>query len=112
MIINISKDFSPTPGGRYTIVGPFSGELFRDSVLEPQYLKCLYSQEKLVINFDGGYGYASGFLEEIFGGMVRKGYVVSELLSVMEFVSLEEPHIVADILTYMREQEAIMSRGV
>lgn len=74
MKLVIAKEFSETPGGRYKRSGKFSAEEFRDNILEDRYNKCLQSGENLVIDFDGGYGYSSGFLEESFGGFIRKGY--------------------------------------
>lgn len=105
MTINIAKDYSETVGARYISGGPHSGEDFRDNFLESRYLYCLFNQELLVINFDGGYGYPPGFLEEVFGGMVRKGYSYYELISVMEFISDEEPRLISQIMQYMQEQE-------
>lgn len=62
-------------------------------------------KEKLIIDFDGGYGYSTGFLEETFGGMIRKGYALSELLNHMNFISNEEPEIIMQVITYMKEEE-------
>lgn len=68
--INIATQFSRYPAGRYVADGPFSGERFRDKWLIP----ALESQEEVTIEFDGARGYGSSFLEEAFGGLVRKGY--------------------------------------
>lgn len=69
--IVISKDFSETPGGRFKHEGPFSGEEFRDSLLLPKYEKSLKKSEQLEIDFDDCFGFATSFLEEAFGGLVR-----------------------------------------
>lgn len=98
MLINIPKDFSSTPGGRYRKGGSFSGEEFRDDILIPAYIRSLAFQERLVLLFDGGYGYPPGFLEEVFGGMVRLGFSGSEMISIMTFVSDEEPNLIPEIL--------------
>ena len=63
-IINIARDFSKTPAGRYLTDGPFSGEHFRESVLLP----ALQTHELLKVDLDGTLGYGSSFLEEAFGG--------------------------------------------
>lgn len=72
MKIVVSKDFTEIPGGRYREQGNHSAEEFRDEYLYPKYLTCLKNNEKLIIDLDGGYGYATTFLEEAFGGLIRK----------------------------------------
>lgn len=67
-IINIAAEFSKTPGGRYRTDGPASGEEFRESVLIP----ALRENATIVIELDGTRGYPSSFLEEAFGGLVRR----------------------------------------
>jgi hypothetical protein len=70
--IEIAKDFSSTPGGRYISDGPDSGELFRDRFLAPLLSQAVKSSSKLVVILDGPRGYLSSFLEEAFGGLVRE----------------------------------------
>lgn len=108
--IVISRDFSCTPGARYRNEGKFSGEEFRDDILEVKYNKCVSNGEKLVINFDGGYGYSTVFLEEAFGGFIRKGYSLEEFLSVVYFVSDEEVKLIDDIMEYMKDAEVYKLR--
>lgn len=67
-IINIATDFSKTPGGRYVTDGPSSGEDFRERFLIP----ALAEGGVVVVELDGTRGYPSSFLEEAFGGLVRK----------------------------------------
>lgn len=69
--IKISRDFSEFPGGRYQEEGDYSGEAFREEVLFPKYEKCEQENDKLSIDFDDTYGFATSFLEEAFGGLVR-----------------------------------------
>ena len=45
--INIAQDFSNTPGGRYKVNGPYSGEEFRDNILIPNYHKAKNNKENL-----------------------------------------------------------------
>ena len=65
--IRIAVDFSDTPGGRHYSDGPFTGEEFREKCIEPIF-RALKKGEKLLIDFDGAYGYPTSFLEEAFGG--------------------------------------------
>lgn len=100
MEINIVRDFTDTPGGRYKSDGKYSGEEFFNSILLPKYEK-LGENEKLLINFDGSYGYPVSFLEEVFGGLSRKfGY--EDVLNKLEFISDDEPKIIEDIKRYIK----------
>lgn len=103
MILKISEDYSETPGGRYIKEGKFSGEDFRNTHLIPKIKECQKSNEKLIIDLDGGYGYSTGFLEESFGGLIREGYR-KEDLSILSFISNEEPDLINTILTYIEEE--------
>lgn len=83
MIIHIMNDYTPTPGARYIRDGLFSGEDFRDNLLEKKYLECTLKREPFIIDFDDGYVYSTDFLEEAFDRMIRKGYVMIDLLQVI-----------------------------
>ncbi len=72
MEINIVKEYTDKPGARYESQGSNSGEKFRDTILYPRFLEALEKNESLIVNLDGGYGYGSSFLEESFGGLVRR----------------------------------------
>ncbi|WP_313583320.1 STAS-like domain-containing protein [Lacrimispora sp.] len=72
MLISIANDFSKTPGARNEKEGPNSGEKFRENILIPKYYEAEKKGERLVVDLDGCYGFATSFLEESFGGMVRK----------------------------------------
>ena len=99
MIINIAQDYTKTPGGRFISEGQYSGEDFRNRVLEPAFEKMLDTGETLVVNLDGGYGYGSSFLEEAFGGLARKTKN-RDLLRIV-ILSDEEPRLVDDVKEYM-----------
>jgi len=73
--IEIARDFSTTPGGRYKSDSEFSGEVFRDNHLLPK----LRSGSVTVI-LDGVEGFGSSFLEEAFGGLVRKHHLSAQEL--------------------------------
>jgi hypothetical protein len=66
--INIAREYSEFPVGRFYSDGPDSGERFRDEFLEP----ALRSGERVVVELSGTEGYGSSFLDEAFGGVVRK----------------------------------------
>lgn len=62
------SDFTRYPGGRYKRISKFSGEEYRDDHLAP----ALKDGEVVVVELDGTVGYGSSFLDELFGGIVRK----------------------------------------
>ena len=77
--IDIAKDFSDTPIGRYhPDDGPFTGERFREEFLYP----ALKKEGQITVAIDATEGYGSSFLDEAFGGLVRKGYFTAKQLSV------------------------------
>ena len=67
-------DFAPSPGGRYVADGEFSGEWFRDDILVPALRDAIRASTELKVELDGTSGYGSSFLEETFGGLIRKGF--------------------------------------
>ena len=94
--IKISDSFSRYPAGRYIKDGPFSGELFRNEFLEP----ALQGGNKTIIDLDGTRGYGSSFLEEAFGGLVRKQYAPERILDSFEFKSQDES-LILEIKDYI-----------
>jgi hypothetical protein len=89
--INIAKDYTPYVGGRYEADGEGNGTTFRKDFLVPVLREVLQSSGRpAVIILDGAAGYPSSFLEEAFGGLVRKeGFSAEEVLRSFEFVASE-----------------------
>jgi hypothetical protein len=85
-VLDIGKDFSKDPIGRFRSDSSSSGEAFREDVLKPR-LESLGPGEKLQIVLDSGVeGYGSSFLVEGFAGIVKHGYMTAnELLGRLEF---------------------------
>ena len=105
MRISICKEFSETPGARYKSEGIYSGEEFRESLLQPKFEEAIKKGEKLVVDLDGGYGYPTSFLEEAFGGLART-FGSQKVLESLEFVSEDEPALVEEIIMYIRAGES------
>lgn len=96
--INIAKDFSRFPGGRFRTDGKYSGEAFREDILLPKLRKYKF----VSINMDGTLSYGSSFLEESFGGLVRKHkFEPDGLLQKIEIVS-KDPSIEFEIKHYIK----------
>jgi len=119
MIICVANNYSETPGGRYISSGMYSGEDFRDNFLCEKLDKCIKYIETLYINLDGVYGYSDCFLEEAFGGLIRKGYKLSDIMKYIEIISLEDPQLKKEIKeiiiqAYMlkRDDEAVRSLSI
>jgi len=71
IVINVAKDFSKTPFGRYQVDSPSSAEKFRDDLLIPALLN--NPSEQIIVDFSNVMvGLGSSFLEEAFGGLIRK----------------------------------------
>lgn len=96
--INIPKDFSRYPAGRYKADGPFSGEGFRNKFLLPP----LRRGEAVTVELDGARGYGSSFLEEAFGGLVRSGLNKEIVLSLIVLVT-EDESLKSEISEYIQQ---------
>jgi len=104
--IVIAKEFSKTPGPRHIKEGEHSGEMFRQDILLPRLKEAISGNVKLWIDFDGTAGYGTSFLEEAFGGLIRKeGYTYDTLSKILEFKSDEEEYLKEDIDIYMKEAQ-------
>jgi len=67
VFLDVARDYTPTPGGRYRKEGRWSGEEFRVDHLEP----LLKAGKSVVVDLDGAVGFQTSFLDEVFGGIVR-----------------------------------------
>lgn len=99
--ISIAKDFSSYPGGRYKTHGPYTGEGFREELLIP----ALKEYSKVIVNFDGGRGYNSSFLEEAFGGLIRKHNFTYQELKERLIIDCNLPSIKLEIDQYIKEAQ-------
>ena len=99
-VINIERDFSRYPAGRYLNDGPYSGQAFREKFLVPALSE---KTEKVIIELDGARGYGSSFLEEAFGGLVRAGFSVDEALNRIELKS-QDNSLIEEIKGYILEK--------
>lgn len=98
----ISTEYSYCPGSRYISEGKYSGEDFRDNHLSKIIKECIDNHIQLTIDLDGSAGYGSGFLEEVFGGLIREhNFDIHDLIRMMHFKSDEEPYLIDEIMKYM-----------
>ncbi|MDP5205842.1 STAS-like domain-containing protein [Alishewanella sp. SMS8] len=95
-------DFAKFPGPRYRSLGKFSGEEFRDDILVPRIKE---QGESLVIDLDGVFGYGSSFLEEAFGGLVRKGLNHQTIIKIVANLKCtEQPELKKEIQSYVESE--------
>lgn len=96
------RDYTEFPGPRFAKLGPSSGEEFRDTILIPQ-LEA--ADGEISVNLDGTMGYGSSFLEEAFGGLIRKG-VSPELAKKLSsnLISEEDPSLIIEIQSYIADE--------
>ena len=102
IFLSVLEEFSATPGPRFENEGPFSGELFRRTILAPKFKIALEKDACLFIDLDGTAGYATSFLEESFGGLARD-YDSETVLNHIDFKTEDEPYLKEDIKKYIRE---------
>jgi hypothetical protein len=96
--IDVAKDFSTEPYGRYLSDGDSNGTKFREDFVVP----ALAQNNQVIITLDGAEGYGSSFLEETFGGLVREnGFSPSQLRERLVIVSEEDPSLIAEIWEYV-----------
>lgn len=73
MTISVAENYSPFVMGRFPTDSKYNGEEFRELHLIPALKKLLKNQnEKLTIDINGTFSPDPSFLEEAFGGAVRK----------------------------------------
>lgn len=95
-VINVARDFSRYPAGRYVDDGPYSGAAFRDGILIP----ALKAGELIAVELDGVRGYGSSFLEEAFGGLVRNGFSSDQIRQLVTLKSADRS-LVEEIEDYI-----------
>ncbi|MCJ8521178.1 hypothetical protein ABID21_004301 [Pseudorhizobium tarimense] len=95
MNIDLAKQFSPYPSGRFPTDGTHNGETFRDSVLLPALTraKTSHGSEKVVVNIDGVRTFGSSFLEEAFAGLIRKRRFTRDELEQLLVIECSKPHL-------------------
>ena len=99
--INIATDYTKTPGGRFISEGEYSGQDFREKVLKPKFLQALENNDQLTVILDGGYGYATSFLEEAFDGLARE--MRNSKIKDIIIISEEEPQLISKIQQYITD---------
>lgn len=91
ILISIAK-FSKYPSGRDDNDGTYNGERFRTDHLVPVLSDALQGGKKVVISLENVMSFGSSFLEEAFGGLVRKENFDKDQLKELIEISLGSPN--------------------
>ncbi|HUW25963.1 MAG TPA: DUF4325 domain-containing protein [Gallionella sp.] len=106
--LNIGRDFSLDPAGRFFSDEGDNGEKFRENFLKPA-IQALKPDEKLHIILDDGVeSYGSSFLSEGFAGMVKYGYISSQNLLekiVIDYSDADFEFYKNKIITYIKNSK-------
>ena len=113
MRIDVAKDFSPFPIGRFTPRdGNLTGQSFRENLLAPAMRKVIESDDLLYVDIEGLITLGSSFLEEAFGGLVRQhGFKRSEVLKRL-LIEYKDPGLkfyADELLKYIRESSCCVA---
>ena len=98
--VNVARDYTAYPLGRFRSAWPYSGERFREEFLESP----LRRGEPVVVDLNGVRGLAPSFLEEAFGGLVTAGISIAQLEQLLTIVCSDQARI-QEIWLYIRAAE-------
>jgi hypothetical protein len=83
-IMILVADFSKYPSGRDDQDGTHNGEKYRISVLKPALEQAVRTKQTICVSLKGVMSFGSSFLEEAFGGLVRKeGFSKEQLQKIL-----------------------------
>ncbi len=97
------REFTLTPGPRLEEDGNYSGEEFREKYLLPRFREAVKKNIRLNVNLEKTKGYASSFLEEAFGGLIRKGCKKKDVKKYLRVHSSDRPWYVSEVSRYIDE---------
>ncbi len=105
--INIAKDFTRFPSGRFRKNGSTSGEAFRQDFLETP----IRNGEQITVELDGTIGYGSSFLEEAFGGLVRSLKIQAPKIKTLLTLESSDSTLVEEINGYIEDASRLLKNG-
>ena len=104
VFISIADDFSKTPGGRTIDSGDFSAELLLKELIIPQIEEAKKYNASVIIDLDGGFGYAASFIDEVFSNPI---FLLKDKRIPLEIISKEEPSLIKEIVDIWTENSFI-----
>lgn len=113
MVIYVATQYTRTPDVRYESQNKGkSGEGFRENLLLPKLQDCIARQEILVVIFDGCRGAGVSFLEEAFGGLIRKGISYEDIQRYLQVVWNSNPRKLQQINNFIKKAHNDQKAGV
>ena len=107
--LSVAQDFSKTPGARFKEEGPFSAEEFLEEYVYPKFDEALEKGEKLTIDLDGVEGYATSFLQGIFGNLAHR-HGANKVRATVEIISTDDPLLNEYVARYIEDAHAVTSQ--
>lgn len=98
-------EYTDMPIGRDALDGPKNGKDFRENHLIP----ALNEYEIVKVDFNGTLGTAPSFLEEVFGGLVRNGYIAASELYRRVIVIYKFESVKNNVKKYIKEADEFLS---
>lgn len=100
VVIDIARDFSKNPYGRYPKDGDYNGTAFREKFLVPK----LRGDVNVLVDMGGTNRYGSSFIDEAFGGLIRvEKFKLSELRDKLTIEHRVLPSLAKSAWKYMEQ---------
>jgi len=93
-----TEEFTKYPGGRHKKDGPYSGEQFREEVLEPMFA----SGGGIEIDMTGVLGVPASFIDESFAEIAKK-YGKEKFLATIKVFSNDNANIFAEVMLFVEK---------
>jgi hypothetical protein len=101
----VAESFSNNPGPRYRKQGKHSGEELCDRLVN-LLREASLNNERLLVDLDGTSGYARSFIEEAFGGLVRRqGFSRHFLRNHLTLKSEEQNSLIVEAWTDIKDAD-------
>jgi len=101
--IIISVEFTDAPGARYITDGPKSGEEFYNELLKPRFIVAKEKNQKLLVDLDNTWGYASSFISGSFGRL-SKEFGQEDAMRHLDLKSEDDPLLKKKIFDEIKKQ--------
>jgi hypothetical protein len=92
----IAKDFTDAPGGRFKRDGKYSAEELYEDILKDKLSLAFYNKEEILLDFDGSYGYAGSFIDELFF-RIKRDSKKEDILNYLKIKSDEDLDLILEI---------------
>lgn len=102
-VIDVARDFSPHPFGRYTTDGKYSAERFRKEMLLPAIAK----YDEVDVIFDGvSDAVGSSFYNESFAGLITKEKLTKNEVKLKIHIISGREDLKEEILSYIENAQS------